>query len=113
MSRGLQGQQAWVVQRLTALYLGVFAILAIGAMLVAAPADADQWHDLVTHPVALVLIALFYFSLLWHAWIGVRDVFVDYLHVFWVRMTAYTLLALFLIGCGLWIAKVLIIAILS
>jgi succinate dehydrogenase / fumarate reductase membrane anchor subunit len=107
MSRGLQGQQAWVVQRVTAIYLAAFVILAVGALL-AVPADAASWRSLVGHPVSLVLIAFFYVALLWHAWIGIRDVFVDYLHVFWIRLTAYILLLLYLAGCGLWIAKVLI-----
>lgn len=112
MSRGLQGQQAWLIQRVTAIYLGFFVILAIGVLLAGA-GDAQTWRSWVSHPVSLVLIAFFYIALLWHAWIGIRDVFVDYLHVFWIRLTAYILLALYLIGSGLWIAKVLIVATLT
>ena len=112
MSRGLQGQQAWVVQRVTAVYLAAFTLLGLAVMLLG-PADASTWQNWITHPVSLVLIGLFYLSLLWHAWIGVRDVFVDYLHVFWIRMTAYVLLLLFLLGNGFWIAKVLLFATLT
>jgi len=109
MKGGLQGLQAWVVQRVTAVYLALFVLVALGVLL-GAPADAAAWRALVTHPFALLALALFYLALLWHAWIGVRDVFVDYLHVLWIRLAAYVLLAAFLIGCGLWVARVLLIA---
>lgn len=112
MTRGLRGQQAWLVQRITAVYLAVFVLVALGLMLVG-PDSAAQWRSWVAHPVGLLLIAFFYVALLWHAWIGVRDVFVDYLHVFWVRMTAYVLLLMFLLGSGIWVARVLILSTLS
>jgi succinate dehydrogenase / fumarate reductase membrane anchor subunit len=112
MKGGLQGLSAWVVQRVTAVYLALFVLVALGVLL-GGPREFAAWHSLVGHPAALLAIALFYMALLWHAWIGVRDVFVDYLHVFWIRLTAYVLLAAFLIGCGLWVARVLILATLS
>ena len=113
MKGGLQGLSAWVVQRVTAVYLALFVLVALVVLLLGRPRDFAAWQALVGHPAVLLAIALFYVALLWHAWIGMRDVFVDYLHVFWIRLTAYVLLVAFLIGCGLWVARVLILATLT
>ena len=109
MSRGLQGLRAWLLQRITAVYLAVFTLLAV-LMFAAAPEGFNEWHRLLSHPLALILIGLFYVALLLHAWIGGRDVIIDYVHPLWVRVTAYVLFAGFLLGCSFWAAKVLILA---
>ena len=50
---------------------------------------------------------LFIVSLLYHAWVGMRDILMDYLHATAVRLTAEVLVALALILYLIWSASVL------
>ncbi|MDD3518512.1 MAG: succinate dehydrogenase, hydrophobic membrane anchor protein [Chromatiales bacterium] len=108
--RGLQGQRPWIFQRLTAIYLAVYFVYFIVALLAGAGADYESWRAWLTHPLMFTATGLFFGALLLHAWIGVRDVILDYVHPFALRLTALTLVGLFLLGCGLWALKVLILA---
>lgn len=45
--RLLSGQRAWLLQRITAVYVGVYVILALGFFVLAAPADHAAWLGVV------------------------------------------------------------------
>ncbi len=50
----------------------------------------------------VALLALFY-----HAWVGVRDIWMDYIKPTWVRLSLQTLTVLWLVGCAVWAVQVL------
>lgn len=111
MSRKVSGFRAWVVQRLSAIYLGIYVIYLLGYFIVSPPAshgDMVQWLSL---PSVNITMALFFLSLLLHAWIGLRDVVIDYVHPLGMRMTVLTLIAALLIICGLSVLRSLILVI--
>ena len=49
-------------------------------------------------------------ALLMHAWVGMRDIILDYLHNTLVRMMAFTLVIVVLISSGIWAAKILLLS---
>ncbi|MEW6332310.1 MAG: succinate dehydrogenase, hydrophobic membrane anchor protein, partial [Pseudomonadota bacterium] len=51
---------------------------------------------------------LFILSLLIHAWIGMRSIYLDYLHPLWLRSGVSLLTALGLLALGLWAARILL-----
>ena len=110
MSRQASGLRAWAVQRISAVYLGLYFIYLIGLFLLAPPASYEAWQGWVSHPVAGMSLLLFFVSLLIHAWVGMRDVMIDYVPIFMARVTLLTLTALGLIACGLWAARVIFLA---
>ena len=61
-------------------------------------------------PVVSVAMLLFIVSVLMHAWIGVRDVLIDYVHPIAIRATLLGVIALSLVALGLWSAQALILA---
>ncbi|WP_028491923.1 succinate dehydrogenase, hydrophobic membrane anchor protein [Thioalkalivibrio sp. ALE19] len=111
--RLLSGQRAWLLQRITAVYLGVFSVLMLGYFIFFAPADHARWLAFVGHPLVGLLTALGVLSLLLHAWIGLRDVIMDYVHPFGTRLTVLTLSATGLLVLGLWAFAILFKAWLS
>lgn len=110
MSRGLQGLRAWVLQRLSALYLGVFFLFCVVYVLFHPGMSYAQWHAWLSQPYMLMALGLFYVTLILHAWIGLRDVALDYLHPLWLRLSVLFLIGLFLAACALWAGRVLIMA---
>lgn len=110
MSRKASGLKAWAIQRLTAIYIGLFTLYLLATLLVAAPADYAGWRAWLGGPVTSVAMLLFVVSVLMHAWIGVRDVLIDYVHPIAIRATLLGAIALALIAMGLWSAQALILA---
>ena len=113
MSRQASGLRAWALQRLTAIYVGLYALYLVVILLFAAPADHAAWHAWLTQPLVSVTMLLFVASVLLHAWIGVRDVVIDYVKPIAIRAGVLGALGLTLVALGFWAAQVLLLARLS
>jgi succinate dehydrogenase / fumarate reductase membrane anchor subunit len=103
-----QGLREWLVQRLTAAYLGGFAVYAVIYLAYSAPIGYADWRDLASASGFRVGLALFFGSALIHAWIGLRSVFLDYLKPLWLRAAVSGLCLLALWALALWAALVLL-----
>ncbi|MCB1737127.1 MAG: succinate dehydrogenase, hydrophobic membrane anchor protein [Gammaproteobacteria bacterium] len=110
MSRQASGLKAWAVQRLTAVYLGGFFIYLIATVLINPPADVHVWRAQLGDGVAAVAWLLFVLSLCWHAWIGIRDVVLDYVHPPVWRLGVLIAFGGGLVGCALWGLKIILLA---
>ena len=108
MSRQASGLQAWFVQRMSALYLTVFLLYFFAQLLIHGSFSAHDWQAWFAQPLMSLATGLFFISLLLHAWIGVRDVIIDYIHPISVRVLLLSLVVLILSGCGIWILKILL-----
>jgi succinate dehydrogenase / fumarate reductase membrane anchor subunit len=102
-----QGVRTWLLQRVSAVYMAVYLIYFLLSFAAAKPHDFVAWRGFVTAPLMSVTTLLLFAMLLGHAWVGMRDVIMDYLHDFALRFTVLTLLAVGLIAMGLWLLLVL------
>jgi succinate dehydrogenase / fumarate reductase membrane anchor subunit len=109
VSRQASGLKAWALQRLTAVYIGVFTLYLLAVLLFAPPADHAAWKAWLGGPLISVLLLLLVASVLLHAWIGVRDVLIDYVHPIGIRAAVLGVIALTLVGLGLWAAQALVL----
>ena len=99
-----------MLQRITAVYIGIYILYMLGHFIVDAPASYEVWRTWISGPVASLGAMLFFLSVLLHAWIGMRDILIDYVHPFVPRVGLLTLIGIALVACGLWAVKVIIIA---
>ncbi len=98
----------WLVQRLSALYVAGFSIY-LGAVLVfSPPADYQAWRAWLGAGSIRLGLALFVVLLLIHAWIGMRSIFIDYLHPLWLRLSALIVTATGLLALGIWAGEILL-----
>ncbi len=109
MSRKASGLKAWVLQRATAIYVGLFALYLLLVMLFSAPADYPAWRDWFADPLMGIATLVFVVAILLHAWVGIRDVVLDYVWNTPARVTVLALVALGLVACGLWASQSLIL----
>ena len=107
MSRQASGFKAWVIQRVTAVYIALFVLYAVVHFAVDAPADVTAWRAWMASPVVSMALLLFFAALLMHAWIGIRDVLIDYVQPLSIRVVVLSAFATALIGTGLWVAQVI------
>jgi succinate dehydrogenase / fumarate reductase membrane anchor subunit len=101
------GTGNWLLQRATA---GVLAFLLpglIGYFLAAMPLDFAGWQALFAPRWLRVLTLLATLALALHAWVGMRDIFMDYVHPIGLRLALYLLVIITLSGSVAWLAAVL------
>lgn len=109
MSRKLSGLRAWVVQRLSAMYIALFMIV-IGVVVLfgGMPDNYQDWYALWASPFFNLTMLFFILSVLIHAWVGMRDVVIDYVHPPTLRLIVLSALAMGLVACGLWALRIML-----
>ncbi len=108
MSRRAQGLRAWLWQRGSAVYLLLYT-LVVGVLLSwRPPASHEAWRAWMAQPAMTLATAIFVWALLVHAWVGGRDVLIDYARPLALRLTLLAILGLMLGASGLWALKALL-----
>ncbi len=102
------GLTEWLLQRVSALYMGVFGLYAIARFLVWPIASYEAWRAWFASGAVRVGLGLFFASLLLHSWIGMRSVFMDYVKPMWLRFLVQLLTATALLLVGLWVTGILL-----
>lgn len=110
MKKALSGLNAWIVQRVTAVYMLMFCVFLLIHFAFDAPRSYADWRKWVATPLVLVTTALFFIALLVHAWVGLRDVLMDYVKPLALRITVLAALFLMLIGLAVRIMQILLLA---
>lgn len=100
--------KAWLLQRLSAVYMAVFLVYFIAALLFAPPHSYAEWQGWMRSTPMALATTFFFLALLGHAWVGMRDVFIDYIKPFALRLILQNLLSLGLIVMALWVVRVLL-----
>lgn len=81
------GMRLWLSQRLSAVIMTLYIVLIVMLLVIYRPASFNNWQALVS-PVWFRLVTfIFFVSLVIHAWLGVSDVFKDY--IFNLKLRAY------------------------
>jgi succinate dehydrogenase / fumarate reductase, membrane anchor subunit len=101
------GWKDWLIQRITAVIMVVFSVLIIGFFLVHGKVAFGEWKQLFASPIMRILTLLFFLSVFYHAWIGIRDVLMDYIKPVSIRLTLQVAVVLFLVVCSIWTISIL------
>ena len=109
LSNKYPGMRLWLSQRLSALIMAGYTVLFLLLLVIFQPAGFSAWHAFVSPIWFKAATLVFFICLFFHAWIGVSDVFKDY--VFNTTLRAYMqifvdillLIYLFWLGYILWI----------
>jgi len=106
------GTLDFLVQRMTAVIMAVYTLVLLGGLLFASELNYAAWKSLFTFhvaalPVGQLLATLAFFSLAWHAWIGVRDIWMDYVRAAGLRLCLQVLTLLWLAASVVFFARVL------
>lgn len=72
------GIRDWIVQRVSAVILAVYAVVLLGFIVCNPDMNYDIWVDFMTSWCMRVLNLLAVLALVGHAWVGMWTVFTDY-----------------------------------
>ncbi len=100
------GLKDWLAQRVTAVVMLVYTIvflLALGR----GPVTHASWNALFAQEWMRLATFLFVASVLIHAWIGVRNIWMDYIKHTGLRLVLEVATVLWLVGCAGWAMQIL------
>lgn len=102
------GTRDWMAQRVTALLMAVFTIVVVAKVLfTSGPLGYEQWAGVFAPQWMKMLTFTTVLGLALHAWVGVRDVLMDYIKPVGLRLVLQILAIVWLVGCAGWAIQVL------
>lgn len=97
-----RGLRDWIVQRITAVFMGVYILVLAGFWVSHSEISFDTWSNFFSCPWIRILNSIMWLSLVLHAWIGLWTITTDYLKVLWLRLTIQMLVVFSLLGLFFW-----------
>ena len=110
MSRHTHGLRTWLLQRTSAVYLALYLLYILVHSLRHGAHSYAEWQAWLTSPLMNITTAGFIIALMAHAWVGMRDVILDYVKPVGTRLAVMSLTGLLLAGSGLWALRSLMLA---
>ncbi len=92
----------WLVQRVTAVLIGIYTLFIIIYLLANQPVDYFSWQALFNHLIMKIATMIVLLSILWHAWIGLWTVFTDYIKNKATRIVLEILVCILLVAYLFW-----------
>jgi succinate dehydrogenase / fumarate reductase membrane anchor subunit len=101
------GLKDWLAQRITGVVMVLYTLVFAVALLQGMGNSYDSWRSLMAAGPMRFLTFIFIVSLCWHAWVGIRDIWMDYVQPAGIKLVLHVLTLLALIGYAGWAAQVI------
>ncbi|KPF48345.1 succinate dehydrogenase [beta proteobacterium AAP121] len=102
------GMRDWLSQRVTATLMAIYTVVLLAQVLfTSGPIGYDAWAGIFSAQWMKVLTLVLFVALGWHAWVGVRDIWMDYVKPAALRLVLQVFTIVWLIGCMGWAIQVL------
>jgi succinate dehydrogenase / fumarate reductase membrane anchor subunit len=101
------GWRDWLVQRVTAVVMGLYTLLVLGLLLWFGGLDFGAWKAAFGNEAFRFTTFVFMVALFWHAWVGVRNILMDYVKPVMVRLALQVLVIGALVGYTGWTIRIL------
>ena len=102
------GTRDWLAQRVTAVLMAIFTLVVLAQVIFTrGEIGYDKWAGIfASQPMKMLTFATIV-GLLYHVWVGMRDVLMDYIKPVGVRLVLQILVIVWLLGCAGWAIQVL------
>ena len=102
------GLRDWLAQRVTAALMALFTLLVLAQVIFSkGPMGYDKWAGIFSSQWMKVLTFTVIIALLYHAWVGMRDIWMDYIKPVGVRLGLQVFTMVWLVACAGWGIQVL------
>ncbi|HEX5338870.1 MAG TPA: succinate dehydrogenase, hydrophobic membrane anchor protein [Gallionella sp.] len=101
------GLRDWLIQRITAAVMAAYSVAVGGYLLMQPHLDYDVWTALFSGQTMRSFTLLFLLSVFYHAWVGIRDIVMDYVKPAGIRLAIHTLVILVLVLYTIWSVQIL------
>ena len=101
------GLRDWLSQRVTAVLMALFTIAVLAQVLMPGELGYDRWSGIFASQWMKVLTFVVIVALAIHVWVGVRDIWMDYVKPVGIRLLLQVFALVWLVGCAGWAIQVL------
>lgn len=102
------GVRDWLAQRVTAVLMALFTLLVLAQVIFTkGPVGYEQWAGIFAAQWMKVLTFSVIIALLYHVWVGMRDIWMDYIKPVGLRLALHVFTIVWLLGCAGWGIQVL------
>ena len=100
------GLTDWLAQRVTASIMALYTVV-MAVLLLGRDSGYEGWRALMANGAVRFFTFLFIVSLCYHAWVGIRDIWMDYVKPVGLRLTLHVLTLLVLVGYAGWAVQII------
>jgi succinate dehydrogenase / fumarate reductase, membrane anchor subunit len=97
----------WLAQRITGVVMAAYTLVVAFALSEGVGKSHESWHGFMAVGLMRFVTFLFIVSLCWHAWVGVRDIWMDYIQPAGIKLVLHVLTLLVLIGYAGWALRII------
>ncbi|WP_294771090.1 succinate dehydrogenase, hydrophobic membrane anchor protein [uncultured Rhodoferax sp.] len=102
------GLRDWLAQRVTAVLMALFTLVVLAQVIFSSgPIGYDKWAGIFASQWMKVLTFSVIVAMLYHVWVGVRDIWMDYIKPVSIRLSLQVFSIVWLVGCAGWAIQVL------
>ena len=103
------GLRDWLAQRVTAALMALFTLLVLAQVIFSkGPIGYDKWAGIFASQWMKVLTFTVIIALLYHVWVGMRDIWMDYIKPVGLRLGLQVFTIVWLTACAGWSIQVLL-----
>lgn len=102
------GVRDWLAQRVTAVLMALFTVVLLAQVIFSKGAlGYDQWSAIFSAQWMKFLTFGVIVAMLYHVWVGMRDIWMDYIKPVGLRLALHVFVIVWLLGCAGWGIQVL------
>lgn len=101
------GARDWLAQRVTAIVMAVYTVVLLVMFLTGQNFTYEGWAGLFARQWFKLFSLVTFLGLYYHAWVGIRDIWMDYVKNAGVRLLLQLATIFWLIACAAWTVQIL------
>lgn len=101
------GLRDWLAQRITAVLMALFTVILLAQVIFGEPVSYYKWAGIFSQQWMKFLTFVVILSILYHVWVGMRDIWMDYVQPVGIRLSLQVFTLVWLVGCAGWAIQVL------
>lgn len=101
------GFRDWLAQRVTATVMALYTVFFLIRVAFLPTHDNAAWRQMFAGGFMKFATFLFFMALFFHAWVGVRDIWMDYVKQLGLRLALHVVTLFVLLGYAGWVASIL------
>jgi succinate dehydrogenase / fumarate reductase, membrane anchor subunit len=102
------GLRDWLAQRVTAALMAIFTVVVLAQVIFSnGPMGYDKWAGIFSTQWMKAFTFAIIIAMLYHVWVGVRDIWMDYIKPVAVRLSLQVFSIVWLVSCAGWAIQVL------
>jgi len=101
------GLRDWILQRASAVIMAVYTVILLMWFFAARHFSYEGWASIFATQWMKCATFAVWSALCYHAWVGMRDIVMDYVRPMTARLLAYGLIVMWLLACAGYAVQIL------